>query len=274
MNVYIVADLEGVSGIGCFDTYRDRVPGEFAKKQAAVTLWTAEINASIKGAILAGASRIVVIDNHGSGNNLSLADIASPAQLIHGKGRNTWLPMLDPSFDALICVGQHAMAQAPAGHLAHTYSRKHLDRVVLNGCQIGEFGLIAGIAASFGVPTVFISGDQAAVSEAQSVVSNIRYVATKIGLSRSACVSRPADIVRGEIRDGVRTALENSREIIPTVLDPPFDLTVDYRPTRFWRVPARCLLRRKGGTWSGFRRVRIRDNNLQRLWDRFVGLSE
>ena len=36
MKVYIVADLEGVSGVGGFDVYGDALPGEVEKKRQIV----------------------------------------------------------------------------------------------------------------------------------------------------------------------------------------------------------------------------------------------
>ena len=71
---------------------------------------------------------------------------------------------LDGSFAAVVVVGQHAMAGS-CGHLRHTYSRRRLEWVRLNGSEIGEAGLIAGIAGELGVPVVCLTGDDAAVDE-------------------------------------------------------------------------------------------------------------
>ena len=84
--------------------------------------------------------------------------------------------------DALAFIGQHAM-EGSGGTLSHTYSSRRICGYSLNGRAIGEFGLRALYAWALArIPTVFISGDDIACREAQSLVPGILCVQVKTSL--------------------------------------------------------------------------------------------
>ena len=64
MRVFIVSDLEGVSGI----VKLGQVVGGKPLYDESRRLYTEEINAAVRGAKAAGATEIVVMDCHGAGN--------------------------------------------------------------------------------------------------------------------------------------------------------------------------------------------------------------
>ncbi|MGH8793702.1 MAG: DUF993 family protein, partial [Stackebrandtia sp.] len=88
---------------------------------------------------------------------------------------------LDRSYDALLFVGQHAMAGTFHAPLAHTYSSRTIAYYRLNGVFIGEFGARAIIAGNAGVPTIYLSGDDKALLEAKMWVPEIHGAVTKLG---------------------------------------------------------------------------------------------
>ncbi len=272
MKIYIIADFEGVSGVSNYDIYRSDVPGDVEKRRELVDYWVDEINAAVHGSVAAGAEEIVLLDNHSSGVTIPLGRMVEPTQLIHGFGRTTWLPLLDDSFDALLLVGQHAMANTDNGHLCHTYSRRRISRVVLNGREIGEIGLCTGIAGHHGVPLAFVSGDDKAVAEARDLVPDVSTVTVKHGLSVNACLSVPrVDAVR-MIRDGVEKGLRAKSVWRPYVFERPLELAVEYRRREFFRAFCKAILRSGSGSLTGIRTLTATGNNLPDLWDRLIGL--
>lgn len=274
MKVYIVADLEGVSGVGGYDIRREEIAGIVARRDKWLKLWVGELNAAIEGAKKAGAEKIYVLDNHGPGDNIPLARLATPAQLIHGGGRPTWLPLLDNSVDGLIFIGQHARAGS-GGHLCHTYSRTRLRRVSFDGHEIGEIGLVSSIAGTKGVPAVFLSGDDRAVAEARQWIPGIVCLTSKESLSIHACVSQSIRAVREGIREGVFAGLSRCREIAPVASSVSSELLVEYRVRDMWRVPARHLLHwGKRGRMTRQGGLRFSGASLPELWDRFLGLPQ
>lgn len=273
MKVYIVTDLEGISGVGGFDVYDPRSPMDTSRRQGWLELWVGEVNAAVEGALESGAEQIVVVDNHSSGDSLPMGQLAAPAQLLQGGNRPTWLPLLDESFAAVVVVGQHAMAGDAGGHLRHTYSRRRLEWVHLNGTEIGEAGLIAGIAGEYDVPVVCLTGDNAAVDEFTALSPASEGVVVKQSLSRRACLSLPVQESRDRIRTAVARGLSRRGEIAPVRLQPPFDLRARYHRKDAWRVPARWLRSGFRLGWRGGRDLRVSGEHLQPTWDRFVGLS-
>jgi D-amino peptidase len=274
MTVYLVADLEGVSGVGGYDVYRSAWPGEVAHRQRLIKLWVAEINAAVRGCLEAGAERVLVLDNHGGGDTVPLALLAPEAELIHGRQRPTWLPGLAGGMDAVLMIGHHARVGS-GGHLCHTYSRTRLRDVRLNGRVIGEIGLIAGIAAEQGVPCAFASGDDVAVAEAEACVPGMRTAAVKQTLSRQSCVSRSQRAACELIQDGVGRGL--AAPVLPAewLRAEPCRLTVQYGPRDAWRALARRVLQPGLGLkLQGWRSLRIDDSSLRRAWDRFIGIRQ
>src|SRR5207245_415814 len=65
MKVFIVSDMEGVAGIV---KWQQTTGGESPAYQEGRKLYTEEINAAVRGAKVAGAGEIVVMDCHGAGN--------------------------------------------------------------------------------------------------------------------------------------------------------------------------------------------------------------
>jgi D-amino peptidase len=274
MMVYLVADLEGVSGVGGYDVYRADWPGEAAQRQRLTELCVGEINAAVRGCLEAGAERVLVLDNHGAGDSLPLGALHDGAELIHGRQRPTWLPGLDDTTDAVVMVGHHARVGS-RGHLCHTYSRTRLRDVRVNGHATGEIGLVAGIAAERGARCAFVSGDDVATAEAEACAPGVRTAAVKRALTRQSCLSRPHREACELIHSGAASGLAAPVDPVNRLLTGPYRLTVHYVPRDAWRAVARCLLQPALGLrLCGWRSLRLDDASLGLAWDRFIGLAQ
>ena len=79
MRVHIISDMEGVAGIVKWQ----QVTGGDPLWDEGRVLYTEEINAAVRGAKAAGATEIVVMDNHGAGGphsfNSLVHDLLDPA---------------------------------------------------------------------------------------------------------------------------------------------------------------------------------------------------
>lgn len=220
MKVYILTDLEGACLVNRWE--QTRVDETTPLKQQAMNQLTAEVNAAVEGVFdLDNTATVIVWDGHGSGG-IDLDQFHPRAHLItRGKGLRP-PTCLDASFDALLFVGQHAMAGTPDAPLRHTYSSRTVEYYKLNGAEIGEFGCRAAMAGEFGVPTIFLSGDDKAAAEARAAVPGIFTVVTKYGLGEEAALHRPTAVVRAEIRQRVAEALSRRAEIPPYLIPPPY----------------------------------------------------
>ena len=228
MKVFMVTDMEGVAGIVSFtdQSYPDGKYYEQAKK-----LETAEVNAAVDGLLDAGVTEVLVWDGHGAGG-ISFEDLHPAAKLLHGRPSPPWsrLNEVIQQYDAVVIVGQHAMAGTMTGNQNHSQSSRTIDYIKVNGKPIGEIGQIALHFGSFGIPLIFLSGEIDACKEIEDLIPDVTTVAVKQGLGRGAAISLSAQEARRLIREGIRQAIEQQQAtpIAPLVWEGPYVLEKRY----------------------------------------------
>ncbi len=176
LKVYISADMEGVAGV----VTGDQLGPQGFEYERFRGFMTNEVLAAIDGARAAGATEILVSDSHGNGENLLIERFPKDVQIVRSWPRPlAMMEGIDASFDAVLFVGYHASTTNPQGVRAHTMSSATLADVRLNGVSVLEAGLNAAIAGHFHVPVAMISGDDAAVKEAQALLGPIEGAVVK-----------------------------------------------------------------------------------------------
>lgn len=225
MKVYISVDIEGISGV----VHPDQGTMGHAEYDRARRLMTGEANAAIQGALEAGATRVLVNDSHGGMRNLLIEELhaAEGVELITGTPKpHSMVEGLDESFDVAFFVGYHSRAGTLHGTIDHTFSGNVLG-VWLNDIEVGEIGLNAAMAGHYGVPVTLVTGDQAAVDEAQALLGpGVRTVAVKQATSRYAARCLLPEEAQRRIREAARLACAASE---PWRLAPPIRLVVAFR---------------------------------------------
>ncbi len=217
MRVFISADIEGVSGV-CHVKQADDL-GSDAWRDAC-GLMRGDVDAALEGCAGAGADEVLISDGHYDGDNLSAAGLPAWAGLVSGAQQDlSMMQGIDASFDVALLVGYHAMAGTEAGVLAHTWNGE-LAAVTLvepggGRREVGEFGMNAAVAGAFGVPAVFVSGDDRLCEEAAAFVPGIEAAVTKVGVSRTAARLFPPEATHQRIRAGVERALRADRRPDP-----------------------------------------------------------
>jgi D-amino peptidase len=204
VQIYISADMEGITGL--VDA-ADVQPGGADYERGRVMM-TEDVNAAVRGALTAGATRIVVNDAHGPMRNL-LPDVLHPAaHLVRGRAKPMgMLEGLDGSFDAALCVGYHARA-GTLGVLSHSFMGHEIEDMWLEGHAVGEIGLVHATAAAIGVRVVLLTGDDAACAEMTHWDSGVATVPVKRAIDRFAAELRPVPEARAAIEAGVAAALQ------------------------------------------------------------------
>ena len=222
--IFICVDMEGITGV----SNGEQTGGTGADYNRARKMMADDANAAIRGAVVGGATEIVVIDSHGSGHNLQRDDLDAPARLISENFRRYgMMEGIDSTFDAVFLIGHHAKAGSPVGVLAHTQNGNIRD-VQINGRSVGEGGMNTLYAAWHGVPVVMVTGDQIAVAQIQEVATGALGVAVKRAINGRAVELRPAAETGDEIR---RTAEQAVRAAPKRPQRPtgPFRIQIWYR---------------------------------------------
>lgn len=209
MKVYVSTDLEGVAGVVSRENqcFADGKYYETAKR------WlTAEVNAAVEGMIAEDIKEILVADSHGSGG-MDYETLHPAAQLLHGRplAPRSARDRLIKEYDVAMIVGQHAMAGVIDGGLNHTQNSRAIIDYKLNGEPIGEIAQAALYLGALGIPLIFLSGDQAACREAETLLPGITTAAVKRSLSRTCAVSLAPRAARSLIRERVSEALGRQR---------------------------------------------------------------
>ncbi len=241
MKIYILTDMEGVSGV--VDSVNFASPtGKYYDK--ACEFLTKEINAAVEGALEAGADEIQVMAGHGGSTSIKIDMLRPEAKLISGEWH--YPAGLDKTFDAMFLIGNHAMEGTIDGNMNHTFSSKHVHSMKLNGKFIGEIGMTALMAGWFNVPTVLVSGDEAACREARAIIPGIVTAPVKKGLSQFAAISLQPEKARELIRARAKEAVAKIKKIKPYKVKPPFTLDVQHKATegvssRFGRMGVQKL---------------------------------
>src|SRR6266536_1198844 len=183
MKLFLSTDFEGTSGIVAWEQI---IEGN-AEYEQGRRLLTNEVNAVIAGALAAGASEFVVNDAHHYMRNLHPQDLGGQATLITGRHKPLYMMEgLDASFDGVCFVSYHGSIGAEHAVLSHTYNPVAIWEVRINGEVVGESAINALVAAHFGIPIIFISGDEVTVEETQSIAPHAEKVVVKRSLGRFA----------------------------------------------------------------------------------------
>jgi len=209
MRIYISTDLEGISGITCWDQTRDRTHPLYAE---ARHLLTAEISACIEGCLAGGAQEVVVSDGHGGGFNIVPEELHPGASYVTGPGRPRGGCGMEAGMDGLILLGYHAMNGVEDGVLHHTQSSLGENKYWYNGVESGEIAQSSLVASYYDIPPIMCTGDLRCCEEAVRFLGNhIVTVVVKEGYSRTSCKM----LAPKKARELIRDAAERAMSIIP-----------------------------------------------------------
>jgi len=230
MNVLIMSDMEGVSGIVKWA----QVNGGAAMYEEGRRLYTEEINAAVRGAKAAGATRIIAVDCHGAGQDWTFNSFVpelldEDCEWVSGHAWSRYTEMFDEiGCDAALMVGMHARAGTPDGVLCHTISTTTWRNLYFNDDLVGEFGINSALCGHYGVPVVLITGDEATCREGVELLGEkLTTVAVKKGLTRYSARNIPPVRARKMIEDGAKQALRSRKRPKPYVPRKPTTIAVD-----------------------------------------------
>lgn len=224
MKIYIVTDMEGISGI----SREEQVNPASPHYGPARKLLCADVNAAIEGAFDGGATEVVVCDGHGGGFNLILEEMDPRAKYERPGNAFNLLPSLDESFAGAFCVGYHAMAGTLNGFLDHTQSSASWLNYYLNGRRSGELAQVGAIVGTYELPMLLVTGDQAACDEAREFFGDIETVSVKQGIGRQNATCIHPEKARELIREGAKKAMGLAGKIPPFKLETPLTIRLEY----------------------------------------------
>ena len=220
--VFISIDMEGISSVVDWT----QVDSNHAEYGYYRKMMAGDLNAAIEGVLAAGAKEVVVSDAHGGMRNLQPEDVNEAAYLIRGSPKpNSMMEGIDDGhYDAALYVGYHSMVGTEKGILAHTITGSTVDAVIINGRETGEFGMNAALAGWHGVPSVFLAGDAAAATEAESFVPGITTAPRKWAVGRYSAKCLHPNKSRALIKQKAKESLEDIGKVNPYWVNEPVEV--------------------------------------------------
>jgi D-amino peptidase len=263
MKLFLSTDFEGTSGIVAWEQIM-RGNAEF---EQGLRLLTDEVNAVIAGAIEGGATEFVVNDSHSTMRNLNPQDLLGRAILITGKHKQLYMMEgLDDSFDGICFVSYHGSIGAEHAVLSHTYNPGAIWEVRINGEIVGESGINALVAAHYGVPVIFVSGDATTAQEAKTIAPDAEKVVVKQSLGRFAAAHMHPSVACELLYAGAERAVRNLSGMQP----PQFSLPVTLEITFLVADMAEMATWIRGVERSAPRTVTVTSEHLLDLYRTFV----
>lgn len=236
MNVVIMTDLEGISGVDSIANITDKgEPYRYACERLM-----ADTNAAVEGAIKAGAENVYVIDGHGGGKNFIDELLDKRATKI---SVDEWIRLTrEKEYDAYLQVGAHAMPGTVNGFLDHVQSSLTWFSYKVNGKYCGELVQGGSFVGAFDIPCVMVSGDEAVCNEAVDVFGeNIALAEVKKGVGRNTAECLDLELSEKLICDAAEDGIRRRAEIKPLKLDLPATFEVTHTRTDYCEATlARC----------------------------------
>lgn len=260
-SVFIITDAEGVDGV-CRQDQTD--PNNQEMRQ----LLTGEINAAVDGFFKGGATEVLVWDGHDGSRTLSALTIDPRAKLIIGQLGPTMTA--DRHYTALAFVGQHARANTLGGVMAHSYSSLGIQTILMNGKPVGEIETRAALAGWFGIPVIFLSGDEAAARDLHAIVPEAETAVVKEGLANYTCISLSAKAAQTLIREKAQRAMAKIADIHPYKVEGPVTFQIEYTSRNALTVKARTS---GGADVIDARTVRYHGKDFMEAWKSVPGIS-
>ncbi len=223
MRIYIMTDMEGISGIRC----EEQCQGGHTLYERSRRLLMADVNAAIDGAFDGGATEVLVSDGHGGGPHFDLDEMDPRSVYERPDGGLHYMPGADESFAGVLLVGAHAMAGTPNGFLDHTQSSRHWFNYYINGTKHGEIGQVAVIAGHYGVPLIMVSGDAAACAEAQALVPGVRTAVVKWAMGRQQARCLQPEKAWELIREAAKEAVAAPTKPAPYRIELPATIRLE-----------------------------------------------
>ena len=221
MKVYIQTDIEGIAGFCFFENRKNDDIECINHRHRMYQLLTNEVNAAVKACFDSGADEVIINDNHGSGYNILFEQLDERCQIIHGRSctGNDWLELLDETFDALVIIGAHAMAETPCAITPHS-------KWCVNGGEIflSEASMAAALAGDKNIPTVMVSGDDKIGAELLEKMPDLEFAQVKKAISPYLACSMIPGAACKLIYQKVCAGLARHKEIKPYKITGPVKL--------------------------------------------------
>ncbi len=151
------------------------------------------------------------INRLANGQNLLIDKLPDNVQVVRSWPRPLRMKegIQEGGYDVVMLIGYRAGASDLRCTLRHTLHGGAITEVRLNGQVASETVISAATAAHFGVPVMMVSGDDAYIDHAQSVLPGVEGVVTKWTTSFTSARTLMPRVAQQRVGDGTANALSS-----------------------------------------------------------------
>ena len=226
MKIYIMNDIEGVSGIH----HKEQVLMNGERYSEGRKLMTREANICADALKEAGVDTVYYHDCHGKGSNVHWEELSpSIDKVIMGSNGNIQNRFAEcvKECDGVILLGYHAMAGTAGAILEHTFSSKSWQNLWINGEKSGEARMDAAILGDWDIPVIMVSGDDKLEKEVREFLPDIPVAVVKEGLSCMGGILLSPEKAKEEIRQKTIEAVKNIDKAKPYKIPAPIEMKLE-----------------------------------------------
>jgi len=236
MKLYIVADMEGATGISHGDQLMETGG---ARYQSGCRLLTGDVNAVIEGAMTEGVTEVLISEGHANMRNILVEELHPAARVIRGPAQWTQKPGcqvagLTADMDLGMFVGFHSRAGTPGGLLSHTWAGAVVHKLSINGREAGETLINAALLGEVGIPVALVCGADDLAREAKADLGDVEVAVLKttMGSQLAACWGPKRTLPL--LREAAATAVRRHRDgaFSPTKLSTPTRVDLEVKDDR------------------------------------------
>lgn len=235
MKYFLSVDMEGITGLPDY-TFVSQSENNYEHSRK---IMTDEANAIIGAAFKSGAKEVLVNDSHSKMNNLLVEELHEDADLITGDLKPlSMVQNVDETFDGVMFAGYHARAGQP-GVMSHSMTFS-IRTIFIDDVEIGEIGFNSYVAGYFGVPVIFLAGDDCACREIEALIPGVVTARVKESISRSAVKTLHPKKARALLAEKTAEAIAKKDSIKPLV--PPATPTLRIEFTNYGQAEWAALM--------------------------------
>ena len=240
MKFVVAVDCEGVAcAVGSpgasINESRDLA---FAQLQAS-----READAAARGLFAAGATQVIVWDNHNGSLNLHYDLLDERCDIALGVGFEHRFPGIDDTFSGVVLIGYHAMDNTPDAVICHSFSSTSYQYMKINGQEVGEMAIDGAMAGLHQVPVIAVASDDKGTAEARRFFPGIETATTKQALGWNAALSKHPKRAVDEIYQMAQRAVAKLPELHPFHFDTPLTFEIRYKRIEAAQAASRGLKR-------------------------------
>lgn len=218
--ILIIMYLEGAS---CIE-FVGRIGGNYAIERVV-----SDVNAVAQTLTSEGAT-VFVCDIYAKGREIYDKNLTNQAERVNTVDLEK---LCKAGLDGVYLVGAHAKNGAPNAFYSYTVNEVAWFAYRLNGKELGDIGMAAAYFGAFGIPVVFVSGDNGACAEAKEISETIVTAQVKSCVHRNIATCLSAEDAETLLREKSKETFGVLDKVQPFVQQKPYTIEVTYNRVDF-----------------------------------------